>query len=139
MGNLAWVVLLECLRQGDWASASALASVVSPLVQCHVCQEVHTWKDGAECCGLPLPRLMECYAEPWRIVEPGPSAAIDEEMCRLVLGPVVECGNCHAVYIEQMWQTLELVGRIDDRHEGGELLEQRNCVCGSTMTKELEP
>ncbi len=48
------------------------------------------------------------------------------------------CSSCGRRYAAAEWHKLELVGIIDDRDEPeGELLEQRNCTCSSTITRVL--
>jgi hypothetical protein len=46
------------------------------------------------------------------------------------LGIVAEC-SCGAVYTATAWAKLEIVGNVDD------VLQQRNCGCGSTSSAEL--
>jgi hypothetical protein len=37
----------------------------------------------------------------------------------------------------ESWKRLPLVGTADDGREIGELIELRNCVCGSTIAKAI--
>lgn len=52
-----------------------------------------------------------------------------EEAAWLAMGIVGWCACGHA-YTAQQWAELELVGDVDG------VLEQRNCVCGSTISRE---
>jgi hypothetical protein len=165
--TLAFAVMLECLRSGDWATASALTSILDSdalaerppqmrgqLVSRPLGVEGEAWvqrrlKDSL-CSTTPPERPTFRFVDHLPLMTFSPksgagrafdklAAETNEAMSRLVLGPDVAKCSCGATYIAATWERLELVGRIDDRDEGGMLFEQRNCVCGSTMTRELVP
>jgi hypothetical protein len=54
---------------------------------------------------------------------------VTKEAAWLAMGFVARCACGHA-YTAEGWAELELVGDIDG------VLEQRNCVCGSTISRE---
>lgn len=171
MGNLAWAVLLECLRAEDWETAWALVNLVDVTAPnddsldfgAHIRSRLAPRIRPRLFISRPLGvegeawvqrRLVDplCGGAPpekrptFKLIEPASqepfdhaASEIDEMMIRLVLGATVAECSCGATYIAATWEHLELVGTIDDRAEGGWFYEQRNCVCGSTMTRELEP
>lgn len=55
----------------------------------------------------------------------------DEEAAWQALGFVAWCACGHA-YTPEQWAELEVVGTVD------EVLEQRNCVCGSTISRDAQ-
>lgn len=60
-------------------------------------------------------------------------AVTNRRPCQIPPPPVAECG-CGVRYLEGPWGELDLVGMMPDGAGGS--FEIRNCVCGSTISRE---